>query len=73
MEKIVLTIKDDNKLEFLMELLKQFKYIEIDQLEKEPNSEKEPAKYDLFKSAGIWKNRDISAEQIREKAWNREM
>lgn len=65
MQKIILKVKDENKLNFLLELLNQFNFIEIEQpVEKSKD-------YDLFASAGIWKNRDITAEQIRGKAWKR--
>ena len=65
MQKIILTIKDDSKIEFLMELLKQLNFIEIDKPERNSGN------YNLFKSAGIWKSKEISAEKIREEAWSR--
>ena len=68
MEKITLTIKDDNKLKFFLELLKQFDFIEI---QKSSSKRKKATKHDLFASAGIWKDRNINAQEIREKAWQR--
>lgn len=66
MRKITLTIKDEKKISFLLELLKQFDFIEIQEM-----GEKKGNNYDLFSSAGLWKNRDINAEQLRSQAWKR--
>lgn len=69
MEKIVLNIKDSRRLHFLLELLNQFDFVEVEK----STSEKEVKSktYDLFASAGIWENRDIESKNLREKAWNR--
>ena len=66
MQKFTLTIKDDKKVNFLMELLKQFDFIEI-----KKTGQIQDEKYDFFASAGMWKNRDIDAEQLRRQAWQR--
>lgn len=66
MKKITLTIKDDKKINFLMELLKQFDFIEIQKSE-----QNQEADYDFFASAGLWKDRNINAEQLRSQAWQR--
>jgi len=66
MQKIILTIKDDKKVNFLMELLKQFDFIEINKSE-----QKQVEDYNFFASAGMWKNREIDAEQLRKQAWQR--
>lgn len=62
MEKITLTIKDSRKKNFLLELLRQFDFVEI-----QKKSEKEDV-YDFFASAGLWKGRDINADKLREQA-----
>jgi hypothetical protein len=65
MHKIVITIKDQSKLNFVLELLGQFDFVEIQQY-------KETSKdYDLFASAGLWKGRGIDSKEVRAKAWNR--
>jgi hypothetical protein len=71
MEKIVLTVKDKGKLSFLMELLKELDFIEVQQpsLKSTPAATKED--YDFFASAGLWKNKNIDAKELREKAWKR--
>jgi len=66
MQKITLTIKDEKKINFLIELLKQFDFIEINITE-----HKQDENYNFFASAGMWKNREIDAEQLRRKAWQR--
>jgi len=66
MKKITLTIKDDKKINFLLELLKQFDFIEI-----QNSGQKLNDNYDLFASAGLWKDRNINAEQLRNQAWQR--
>ncbi len=66
MEKITLTIKDGRKKNFFLELLKQFDFIEV-----QKTAEKKTDHYDFFASAGLWKHRDITANQLREQAWKR--
>ena len=66
MQKVTLTIKDDKKVNFLMELLKQFDFIEIKKSDKSRMKN-----YNFFASAGMWKNREIDAEQLRRQAWQR--
>ena len=66
MEKIILTIKDDKKKNFLLELLKQFDFIEVQKA-----TEKKTDTYDFFGSAGLWKGRDITVNKLREQAWKR--
>lgn len=68
MEKIILTIKDDRKKNFFLELLKQFDFIEVQKA-----TEKKTDQYDFFASAGLWKNRNITANQLREQAWKRSL
>lgn len=69
MERIVLNITDSRKLHFLLELLNQFDFIEIEK----SNTPKETKnkKYDLFALAGIWQNREIDVFNLRKKAWSR--
>jgi len=66
MQRITLTIKDDKKVGFLLELLKQFEFIEVQKTSKKKNS-----KYNFFASAGLWKDRDIDSKQLRKDAWTR--
>lgn len=66
MKKITLTIKDDKKAGFLMQLLEELDFIEIQQ-----SGQKDNDSYDFFASAGMWKDRDIDARELRKQAWKR--
>lgn len=69
MEKITLTIKDDSKLSFFLKLMKQLDFVEVDKSSLKRKSR--VGKYDFFASAGLWKDRDIKATELRENAWKR--
>ena len=69
MQKITLTIKDNSKLHFFLELLKQFDFVEIQ--ESSTKSKASAAKYDFFASSGRWKDRYVDARELRGKAWKR--
>ena len=49
-----------------MQLIKQLDFVEVEKVKKKKAS----AKYDFFKSAGLWANRNINAKELRQKAWN---
>ena len=66
MKKITLTIKDETKTGFLMKLLEEFDFIELQQSDKQVDES-----YDFFSSAGMWKDRDIEARDLRKQAWKR--
>lgn len=66
MKKITLTIKDDKKTGFLLQLLEELDFIEI----QESGRQLDEA-YDFFASAGMWKGRDINARKLRKQAWKR--
>ncbi len=66
MEKITLTIKDKSKLNFIIELLRQFNFVEV-----QKEASKRPNRESFFSSAGLMKNRDISAKKLRTDAWKR--
>jgi hypothetical protein len=68
MKKVTLTIKDERKTGFLMELLKQFDFIEVQKYDRKKESTSD---YDFFASAGLWKDRNINIDQLREQAWQR--
>lgn len=72
MEKIILTIKDKGKLSFLLELLNQLDFIEVQQPSMKPKAlAARNDNYDFFASAGLWKNNEIDARHLRRKAWKR--
>lgn len=51
-----------------MQLIKLLDFVEVEEVKKKKTS----AKYDFFKSAGLWANRNINANELRKKAWNRQ-
>jgi len=69
MEKLTLTVKDDSKLQYLVNFLQQLDFIEV----KRHKSVKvmPTKKYDFFASAGLWKDREIDAKELRKRAWKR--
>ncbi len=67
MEQLILNIKDSSKLSFLIQLIKQFDFVEVEKVK----TKKKRDKYDFFSSAGLWANREINAKELRKKAWNR--
>ena len=66
MQKITVTVKDDSKVNFFMELIQQFDFIEV-----QPAKEKRRDTYNFFDSTGLWKDRDITGDQLRQQAWKR--
>ncbi|MBN2746923.1 MAG: hypothetical protein JXR34_09365 [Bacteroidales bacterium] len=68
MQQLILKIKDSSKLSFLLQLINQLDFVELENV----NMRKEQSNHDLFKSAGLWANRDIDAKTLRQKSWNRE-
>jgi hypothetical protein len=66
MQKITLTVKDDSKIKFFLELIKQFDFIEVQRSAKSKTDT-----YDFFASSGLWKDRKIDGNQLRGQAWKR--
>ena len=67
MQRLVIHVKDDTKLNALMSVLNEINFIEV---EREGKAVSGLARHgDLRKLFGIWENRDISLADIRQKAW----
>ena len=67
MEKLILHIKDKSKLEFLIELIAQLDFVVIEKTKtKRRNKDRS-----FLDSAGLWTGREISAKELRNKAWQR--
>ena len=64
---ITLDIKNESKKESFLNFLSTLDYIEIksQEEEKKPSSKKD--KFNEF--AGLWENKNIDIQTIREKAW----
>ena len=83
-EQIVLTIDDQSKVDLVMELLSHFDLVRARREQLPPalatthEQEIAPAEIptsgsdaDFWALAGIWKDRDITADQLRQQAWQR--
>ena len=65
MDDLYVTVKDSTKTGFLIEMLNKLDYVEIHRkIKKRKNG-----KHDIFKSAGIWKDRSVDATELRKQAW----
>lgn len=67
MEQLILRIKDSSKLTFLVQLIKQFDFVEVEKIIKKRTNKN----YDFFKSAGLWAGREVNAKELRKQAWDR--
>jgi len=67
MEQLILKIKDPNKLSFLLQIIKLLDFVEVEKVKKE----KVVSRYDFFKSAGLWAERELHAKDLRNRAWKR--
>lgn len=68
MEQIIIKLKDQSKRSFLLELLAQFDFLELQVKEVSKGKAKEET-YDFFQSAGLFEGREINADQLRKEAW----
>ncbi|WP_456473855.1 hypothetical protein [Candidatus Pyrohabitans sp.] len=62
--RISINVKDETKAKVLIEFLKELPFVDI---EKERDIRK--IKGNLEEIFGIWKDREISKKNLREKAW----
>jgi hypothetical protein len=67
MEQLILKLKDESKLSFLMQLFNQLDFVEVELVKKKRTS----AKYNFFNSAGLLAGRAIDAKKLRKEAWDR--
>jgi hypothetical protein len=67
MQRIVINVKDDKKINALVSFLNEINFIDVEKEKKGmPTTSR---KGDLRKLFGIWKTRDITLADIRKKAW----
>jgi hypothetical protein len=68
MKTVTLKIKDKSKFQHFLTFIEDLDYIEV--LKQKSDTKKSATSEDnFFALAGMWKNRDISAEDLRSKAW----
>ena len=76
MQQIVVEVEDAAKAEMLLELLKALNFVnavkasEKEHLQANITTLQETS--DFFSLAGLWENREVSLESIRQKAWPRQ-
>ena len=63
---IILEIEDNKEGRALMKFLKQLSFVKIREAQKQRKKRKVSEIEEIF---GIWKDRDITKERLREKAW----
>ena len=68
MEQIIIKLKDQSKRSFLLELLAQFDFLEL-QVKQVAKVKSQEESYDFFQSAGLFEGREINADQLRKEAW----
>jgi hypothetical protein len=67
MQRIVIHVKDDTKINALVSFLNEINFIDVESEEKEVSTVSRRG--DLRKLFGIWRSRDIMLADIRKKAW----
>ena len=68
MESLTIYVKNKEQIDFLYQFLQHLDFVVM------PESRKKPKKiedYDFFKSAGLWENREITQDDLRNKAWKK--
>ena len=68
MDKILIDIKDKSKAHIVVDLLKELSFIEFREIGKANKIGKDSDFRELF---GIWKDREVTIDDLRQKAWQR--
>ena len=67
--KIVINITDNKKGKTLIEFLKELSFVNLDKINDDKKINNNEKIDDFYKLFGIWKNREITKESLRESAW----
>jgi len=76
MEQIVVQVSDKQKAKVLFELLTALDFVDsvktsqTEEVQEDVTDQEE--KLDFFSVAGLWQDRDVTLESIRQKAWPRQ-
>ena len=68
MDKILINIKDKSKAHIVVDLLKELSFIEFREIGKANKIEKVSDFRELY---GIWKDREVTLDNLRQKSWQR--
>ncbi len=69
MESLTIFVKNREQIDFLYQFLQHLDFVVMPTTTKQIE---ETTDYDFFKSAGLWKNREITQDELRAKAWKKE-
>lgn len=76
MEQIVIQVRDKEKAKVLFDLLTALDFVdsvitsETEEAEVQAGAREEPL--DFFSLAGLWQDRDVTLETLRQKTWPRQ-
>jgi hypothetical protein len=71
MNRVLINIKDNEKADILLSLLKELPFVEIED-NRETRGRRQGTGTGKFSNIfGIWESRDITLDDIRKKAWER--
>ena len=68
MEKVILNVKDKSQLQKIFDAIKQFDFVEVSSAPKKATASKS---HNIFRSAGMWRDREINVQALRKEAWKR--
>jgi hypothetical protein len=68
MESLTIYVKNREQIDFLYQFLQHLDFVVMPSTTRQIVKTKE---YDFFKSAGLWKNREITQDDLRARAWKR--
>jgi len=68
MESLTIYVKNREQIDFLYQFLQHLDFVVMPSATKQIVKTKE---YDFFKSAGLWKNRKITQDDLRARAWKK--
>ena len=74
MEQIIIQIKNKEKANLLLELLRALDFVDLVKVSETTETEAAPEEEisDFFSLAGLWEGRDITLSSIRQQAWPRQ-
>lgn len=70
MEQITIRVQNKEKARLLFDLLRSLDFVETIESTNEP--EKDETNEDFFALAGLWADRDMTQDSLRQKAWPRQ-
>ena len=72
MEQILIRIKNKEKAQLLFELLSALDFVELVETDSPEAAETAAGSADFFALAGLWEDREITLDSIRQQAWPRQ-